>query len=142
VPHLKAIDLVTGAAKAAKCTFCQDRTGGPFCAESCPTEALTLGKRKGLLDQAKSRVSQLQTEGYDRAMLYGESEAGGLHRLSILLDEPSVYGLPVDPQAPIAFSSIWQKVIQPLGEIAVGVTALGLVIDWLVARANIKVEEA
>jgi hypothetical protein len=95
-----------------------------------------------LLDQAKSRVSELQVEGYDKAMLYGESEAGGLHRLSILLDEPSVYGLPVAPEGQISFSNIWQKVIQPLGQIAVGVTALGLVIDWLVARANIKVEEA
>jgi formate dehydrogenase iron-sulfur subunit len=142
VPHLKEIDLVTGSAKAAKCTFCQDRAGGPFCAESCPTEALTLGKRKSLLDQAKSRVSELQIEGYDKAMLYGESEAGGLHRLSILLDEPSVYGLPVAPEGQISFSNVWQKVIQPLGQIAVGVTALGLVIDWLVARANIKVEEA
>jgi hypothetical protein len=58
-----------------------------------------------------------------------------------LLDEPSVYGLPVDPQAPITFSSIWQKVVQPLGEVAVGATALGLLINWLIARTKIKVEE-
>ena len=146
VPHLKDINLATGAAEAAKCTFCQDRIqagiGGPFCAESCPTEALVWGRRKDLLDQAKSRVSQLQAEGHAQAVLYGESEAGGLHRLSILLDEPSVYGLPTSPQGPISFSNVWQKVIQPLGEIAVAATALGLVINWLVARANIKVEEA
>jgi hypothetical protein len=73
-------------------------------------------------------------------MLYGEHEAGGLHRLSILLDEPSAYGLPTDPQEPITFSSIWQEIIQPLGEIAVGAMALGLLANFLVARTQIKAE--
>lgn len=144
VPHLKHVNLVTGEAKAAKCTFCQDKvragTGGPSCAEACPTGALTWGKRETLLDEAKIGVSQLKTEGHSGAMLYGESEAGGLHRLSILLDEPSAYDLPVDPQGPITFSRIWQKIIQPLGGIAVGATALGLLINFLVARTQIKAE--
>ena len=145
VPHLKDVSLVTGEATAAKCTFCQDKvragTGGPSCAEACPTGALIWGSRQTLLEGAKARVSDLKAQGHSKAMLYGEGEAGGLHRLSILLDEPSVYGLPVDPQAPITFSSIWQKVIQPLGEVAVGATALGVVINWLIARTKIKAEE-
>ena len=145
VPHLKDVDLMTGRAKAAKCTFCQDKvragTGGPSCAEACPTGALTWGRREELLSEAKARVSELKTAGHSGAMLYGESEAGGLHRLSILLDDPLAYGLPVDPQGPITFSSIWQKIIQPLGEIAVGATALGLLLNFLVARRQIKVEE-
>jgi hypothetical protein len=74
-------------------------------------------------------------------MLYGESEAGGLHRLSILLDDPLAYGLPADPQGPITFSNIWQNIIQPLGEIAIGATAAGLLVNWVVARRQIKVEE-
>ena len=145
VPHLGDVNLITGQAKAAKCTFCQDRMqtgiGGPFCAESCPTEALIWGRRETLLKEARARVPDLKAEGYGKARLYGESEAGGLHRLSILLDEPSAYGLPVDPQVPITFSSIWQKIIQPLGGIAVGATVLGLLANFLVARRIIKVEE-
>jgi formate dehydrogenase iron-sulfur subunit len=144
VPHLKDVNLVTGEAKAAKCTFCQDKvrsgTGGPSCAEACPTGALTWGTRGTLLDEAKARVSDLKATGHSGAMLYGASEAGGLHRLSILLDESPAYGLPVDPQDPITFSSIWQRIIQPLGEIAVGATALGLLANFLVARTKIKVE--
>jgi formate dehydrogenase iron-sulfur subunit len=146
VPHLRDVNLITGQAKAAKCTFCQEKVragiGGPSCAEACPTGALTWGRRGTLLEEAKARVSELKAEGYGEARLYGESEAGGLHRLSILLDDLPAYGLPVDPQGPISFSVIWQRIIQPLGGVAVGATALGLVIDWLVARKQIKVEEA
>lgn len=145
VPHLGGEDLITGEATAAKCTFCQDRIregiGGPFCAEQCPTEALIWGNRADLLEQARVRVDDLKGQGFDGARLYGEHEAGGLHRLSILLDAPSVYNLPVDPRAPIAFSDVWQRVIQPLGGIAVGATGLGLIVNWLVARTQIKVEE-
>jgi formate dehydrogenase iron-sulfur subunit len=145
VPHLGEVNLVTGEATAAKCTFCQDRIhegiGGPFCAERCPTEALLWGNREELLDQARARVSDLRGQGLAEARLYGETQAGGLHRLSILLDKPSVYDLPSDPTGPVAFSGVWQRVIQPLGGIAVGATTLGLVINWLVARTQIKAEE-
>ncbi len=145
VPHLSNFNLVTTDAKVAKCTFCQDKiqagTGGPSCAEACPTGALVWGRRGDLLDKAKARVSELISEGHSEVRLYGENEAGGLHRLSILLDDPSAYDLPVDPQAPITFASIWQSIIQPLGEIAVGATALGLLVNFLVARRLIKVEE-
>jgi hypothetical protein len=96
--------------------------------------------RKNQLEVAKNRVAQLKAEGHSGAMLYGESEAGGLHRLSILLEKPSAYSLPIDPQGPITLSSIWQRIIQPLGEIAVGAAALGLVINFLVARTQIKAE--
>ena len=86
-------------------------------------------------------IAQLKADGHSKAMLYGESEAGGLHRLSILLDKPSVYGLPSDPQGPITFSSIWQKIIQPLGEIALGATILGVIGAFFITRRNIRMEE-
>jgi formate dehydrogenase iron-sulfur subunit len=146
VPHLGAINTLTGKAQAAKCTFCQDRVragyGGPSCAEACPTGALTWGSRGTLVSQARARVAALQAQGHDQARLYGLTQAGGLHRLSILLDEPGVYGLPDDPEPPIAFSRVWQRVIQPLGGVAVGATGVGLVVNWLVARTQIKAEEA
>jgi formate dehydrogenase iron-sulfur subunit len=146
VPRLGATNTVTGEAQAAKCTFCQDKVragyGGPSCAEACPTGALTWGKRDMLLRNARDRVASLQDEGHGEATLYGAKEAGGLHRLSVLLDDPATYGLPDDPAAPIALSAVWQRMIQPLGGVALGATGLGLVITWLVARTKIKVEEA
>jgi formate dehydrogenase iron-sulfur subunit len=146
VPHLGGTNTLTGEAQAAKCNFCQDRVragyGGPSCVEACPTGALTWGRRDVLLAEARNRVAHLQAEGDGQARLYGAKEAGGLHRLSVLLDEPAAYGLPDDPEAPIALSAVWQRVIQPLGGVAVGATGLGLVINWLVARTHIKAEEA
>ncbi len=145
VPHLGGVNLATGRAKTAKCTFCQDRVwagiGGPFCVEHCPTRALGWGKRKALLAQAKARVSDLKAQGFGGAMLYGEGEAGGLHRLSVLLDGPSAYGLPVDPQGSISFAGAWKKIVQPLGEAVLGATVLGLAAVFFIVRHNIRMEE-
>jgi formate dehydrogenase iron-sulfur subunit len=143
VPHLRDVNLITGQAKVAKCTFCQDKVragiGGPSCAEACPTGALTWGRRGTLLDEARARVSELKTDGYSEARLYGENEAGGLHRLSIILDEPSQYNLPEAPPGTIA--SVWQKIIQPLGEVAFGAAILGVIGAFFVSRRNISMEE-
>jgi formate dehydrogenase iron-sulfur subunit len=146
VPDLKDVNLITGEAKVGKCIFCcqnqpQEGVGRVACVEACPTGALTLGWREDQLEVARDRVAQLKADGHSKAMLYGESEAGGLHRLSILLDEPSAYGLPVDPQGPIALSRVWQKIIQPLGEIALGATILGVIGAFFVTRRNIRMEE-
>jgi formate dehydrogenase iron-sulfur subunit len=146
VPDLKDVNLVTGEAKVGKCIFCcqnqpQEGIGRVACVEACPTGALTLGWREDQLEVARDRIAQLKTDGHSGAMLYGESEAGGLHRLSILLDEPSAYGLPADPQGPITFSSVWQKIIQPLGEAALGATILGVIGAFFVTRRNIRMEE-
>ena len=145
VPHLGDVNLVTGTAQAAKCTFCQEKVwsgeGGPSCAEACPTGALTWADRQTLVSEAQARVSELMDEGRRGARIYGLKEAGGLHRISILLDHPAAYGLPTDPDGPFVFSAMWQRVIQPLGGVAVGATGLGLVLNWLVARTQIKAEE-
>jgi len=143
VPHLRTENLLTGSAKAFKCTFCEDRVwgglGGPFCAETCPTGALVWGQRGDLLDTAKGRVSGLQQQGMTSARLYGETEAGGLHRLSIMFDEPGQYNLPSDPQSP-GTARAWQKIIQPLGEVVFGATIVAALGAFLVARRNVRME--
>jgi formate dehydrogenase iron-sulfur subunit len=145
IVRLDQINLATGAARAAKCTFCQEKveagSGGPSCAEACPTGALSWGRRDALIEEAEARVAELKAERYGGAMLYGVNEVGGLHRLSVLLDVPPAYGLPIAPETPVAFAAVWQRVIQPFGGVAVGATGLGLAINWLVARSRIKVEE-
>jgi formate dehydrogenase iron-sulfur subunit len=154
IPQLGEVDLITGKARAAKCTFCQDKTralsdqsscacpeGGPSCAEACPTGALTWGERGALLAEAKTRVSELKTEGYGDALLYGEHEAGGLHRLSILLDQPSAYGLPEDPGAQFFLARIYRKIIQPAGFAVFGAALVGAVAAFGLARRHIHMEE-
>jgi formate dehydrogenase iron-sulfur subunit len=145
IPQLGEVSLLTGQAVAAKCTFCQDKveagTGGPSCAEACPTGALTWGERGTLLAQAKTRVAELQSGEHKGARLYGEHEAGGLHRLSILLDEPSAYGLPQDPGGQFILARLYRKVIQPAGFAIFGVALAGVATAYGLARRNIRMEE-
>jgi hypothetical protein len=74
-------------------------------------------------------------------LLYGEHEAGGLHRLSILLDEPSAYGLPEDPGGQFVLARLYRKVIQPAGFAIFGAALLGIVTAYGLARRNIHMEE-
>jgi formate dehydrogenase iron-sulfur subunit len=145
IPHLGEVNLITGEARAAKCTFCQDNicdcAGGPSCAEACPTGALTWGERGTLLTEAKSRVSALKSGGYSGALLYGEVEAGGLHRLSILLDQPSAYGLPDDPGESFFLARLYRNIIQPAGLAIFGAALLGVGAAFALARRNIHMEE-
>jgi formate dehydrogenase iron-sulfur subunit len=145
IPHLGDVNLITGEARAAKCTFCQDKieagTGGPSCAEACPTGALTWGERGTLLAEAKTRVAELKTEGHSGALLYGEHEAGGLHRMSILLDAPSAYGLPDDPGGQFVLARLYRKIIQPAGFAVFGAAFVGVVAAFALARRNIHMEE-
>jgi formate dehydrogenase iron-sulfur subunit len=145
-PHLKDVNLVTGEAQAGKCIFCcqnqpQEGVGRVACVEACPTGALRLDWRQKLVDEAKIRVSELKAAGHSRAMLYGEKEAGGLHRLSVLLDEPSAYGLLDDPQVPITLSYVWQKILQPVGSIAFGATLVSSAAAYLITRRTVHMEE-
>ncbi|MGC9334814.1 MAG: 4Fe-4S dicluster domain-containing protein [Anaerolineae bacterium] len=155
IPQLGEVNLLTGQAVASKCTFCQDKFfaadsgvpcadaggGGPSCAEACPTGALIWGDRRTLVARAKGRVSELKDGDHKDAMLYGEHEAGGLHRLSILLDEPSAYGLPEDPGGQFFLARIYRKIIQPAGFAIFGVALAGVTAAYGLARRNIHMEE-
>jgi formate dehydrogenase iron-sulfur subunit len=145
IPQLGEVNLITGEAQATKCTFCQDKieagSGGPSCAEACPTGALTWGERATLVAEAKKRVSELQAGGHSAARLYGEHEAGGLHRLSILLDEPPAYGLPEEPGGQFILARLYRKIMQPAGIAIFGVALVGVVSAFGLARRNIHMEE-
>ena len=58
----------------------------------------------------------------------------------VLDDSPEVYGLPVAPEVPAA-AIAWKDVIQPAGWAVGGVAILGLGLNYLVARANVKKEK-
>jgi len=139
-------NIITGIAKMDKCTFCTtqglDRVAEgwePACVKTCPTGALKYGDRNDLVAEGKKRVQTLQAAGWTNANLYGENELGGLHVLYVLDDFPAIYGLPVSPQISAA-TLAWKDVIQPVGWAVGGLAIVGLGMNWLVARANIKKE--
>ena len=64
--------------RIVKCTMCHERVkqgGIPACAEACPVEAITFGKREDLVKLAKARISRHPDRYIDH--LYGEHEVGG-----------------------------------------------------------------
>lgn len=80
-----------------KCFMCYERIKDglvPACAEACPVEAITFGKRKDLLKLAKLRVWEDPDKYIDH--VYGEHEAGGTGWLYISGVPFSELGLPGD----------------------------------------------
>jgi formate dehydrogenase iron-sulfur subunit len=93
---------------AHKCTLCFDRQADgltPACAKSCPTESIQFGPIEELRERAGKRVEQLHRRGETGAYLYGDQASANYSALGaffLLLDKPSVYGLPDNPQTPQA----------------------------------------
>jgi formate dehydrogenase iron-sulfur subunit len=129
----KVPTLVDG--RVSKCVACLDLVQEgkqPWCVQTCPSQAIAFGERDKLLVDAKARVAALKTR-HVNAQVYGETQLGGLGLLMTLLDKPSVFGLPENPQ-PAAELDVWQKTVQPasIGISALSVVAAGLA--FVVAR--------
>ncbi len=143
IPQLDVVNPLTGEAKSNKCTFCVQRTangGATACSLACPFGAIHYGDRDELIALGKERVEALKAQGVSKARLYGEHELGGLHVLYVLEEEPEVYDLPSDPKYP-AMVTLWQKLLQPVGQVAFGATIVGALAAFFVARRNVKMEE-
>lgn len=70
--------------RVRKCTLCHSRISKgllPGCVESCPTEALSFGKRENLLKIARERIRKHPDQYVDH--IYGEKEMGGTSWLYI-----------------------------------------------------------
>lgn len=143
IPQLDVVNPLTGEAKSNKCTFCVQRTangGATACSLACPFGAIHYGDRDKLIALGKERVAALKARGVDKAMLYGEHELGGLHVLYVLEEEPEVYGLPSNPKYP-AMVTLWQKLLQPVGQVAFGATAVGILAAFLAIRRRVEMEK-
>jgi formate dehydrogenase iron-sulfur subunit len=83
-----------------KCTLCNDRIHnglGTACAKACPTGSIFFGEVSELKTMADARLAQLKASGEKKANIYGYMEAKGLKVFYLLMDKPSVYGLPENP---------------------------------------------
>ena len=144
VPQLEVLNHLTGEAKSSKCVFCQDRTINglkPACVKTCPAGALGWGARDEMLANANARVEELKAgSGFSQANVYGATELGGLGRIYVLTAPPSAYDLPAEPKYPV-MSTLWQKVLQPAGQIAFAATVVGAIAAFFIARRNVHMEE-
>ena len=91
---------------AHKCTLCFDRQRDglvPACAKACHTASIQFGPVDELLERAQSRVEELHRRGESDAYLYGDRPGptySSLNSFYLLVDRPSVYGLPETPVNP------------------------------------------
>jgi formate dehydrogenase iron-sulfur subunit len=89
-----------------KCTLCYDRQKDglvPACAKACPTASIQFGPVEELRERARARVEELHRRGVKGAHLYGDTPTetySGLNSFYLLVDRPSVYGLPEKPFNP------------------------------------------
>jgi Fe-S-cluster-containing dehydrogenase component len=77
IPAYEYHDPITP--RVMKCTFCYERVQSdnklPGCAEVCPVEAITFGRRSDLLKVAHARIKKNPGKYIDH--VYGEKEVGG-----------------------------------------------------------------
>jgi ferredoxin len=106
-----------------KCTFCFERIskegGLPGCAEICPTEAITFGRRRTLLKVAKDRISDNPARYLDR--IYGENEVGGtswMYITAVPFEKLGFIDVPNEPTPKLAetiqhtlFSYLWSPIV-------------------------------
>jgi formate dehydrogenase iron-sulfur subunit len=91
---------------AHKCTLCFDRQRDglvPACAKACPTASIQFGPIDELRERARQRVEELHERGVVDAYLYGDAPGetySELNSFYLLVDRPSVYGLPETPVNP------------------------------------------
>lgn len=152
------IEFNKNTGRVNKCILCQDRLEegmGTACAKACPTSSLTYGRVDDLKAMAAARVRALHARGQTSAYVYGwdlgnsgvitagpnkgqavrDTEVvGGLNVFYLLLDQPTVYGLPSAPQLP-------QRNMAPSAGVAL-ISAAVLGVTGLAAFRRRRMEQA
>jgi formate dehydrogenase iron-sulfur subunit len=131
--------------KAYKCTLCSDRVSvglEPACAKACPTQAISFGTKKDMVEFAQTRITDLNERGYDKAGLYDPPGVDGTHVMYVLqhADRPELYAdLPKDPKiSPLV--EAWKGATKPVALIGLGLTALFGFLHYVSTGPN-EVEE-
>ena len=109
-----------------KCTLCNDRIHnglGTACAKACPTGSIRFGELSELKVIANKRLAHLRALGEIKHNIYGYTEAKGLSVFYLLMDKPSVYGLPENPVVPQKPKSL-QPISGPLDVLTAGLATI------------------
>jgi formate dehydrogenase iron-sulfur subunit len=124
------IERREGDGRAFKCTLCYDRQKGglePACSMACPTKSIQFGPLDELRRRALAREEELHARGVPEARLYGADPQDGVDGFGaffLLLDEPSVYGLPNRPRTPTKdLRGTWGAALAAAGALAAGLAA-------------------
>ena len=120
IPAYEYHDPITP--RVMKCTFCHERIakdgGRPGCAEICPVEAITFGKRSTLLEVAQKRIRDNPAKYIDQ--IYGENEVGGtswMYISGVPFEKLGFIDVPSEPTPRLAekiqhslFSYLWSPI--------------------------------
>ncbi|SMC96234.1 Fe-S-cluster-containing dehydrogenase component [Desulfocicer vacuolatum DSM 3385] len=121
IPAYEYHDPVTP--RVMKCTFCFERiskeNGLPGCAQICPVEAITFGRRDTVMALAKQRLKD--NPGKYVNHIYGEKEVGGTSWIYISSEPFEDLGFPSLPDRPTPklaetiqhglFSYLWSPIL-------------------------------
>jgi formate dehydrogenase iron-sulfur subunit len=121
IPAYEYHDPITP--RVMKCTFCYERVEVekklPGCAEICPVEALTFGRRSDLIAIAHQRIKTNPGRYIDH--LYGEKEVGGtswMYLSGVPFEKLGFNRLPEEPMPKLAetiqhslFSYLWSPIV-------------------------------
>jgi formate dehydrogenase beta subunit len=126
--------------KVYKCTLCVDRVSvglEPACIKACPTNCLSFGSKEQMVQKANARAAQLKAAGFKEAAVYDPPGVGGTGVVTVLAygNMPEQYGLPADPQVPLAVV-LWKYPLHWLGTLAIVAGVIGTALHYL--RYGIK----
>ncbi|HOO45081.1 MAG TPA: 4Fe-4S dicluster domain-containing protein [Deltaproteobacteria bacterium] len=117
--------------KIYKCDLCLNRLKEnqiPACVLSCPTGALSIGKREEMIEKAYKRVEELDGKAY----VYGDKFVKGTHVIYVLQKDAKVYDeLPVNPRIP-ASVVLWKNLFKPFTLIGMGAVAGMAALHYLI----------
>jgi Fe-S-cluster-containing dehydrogenase component len=127
-----------------KCELCRHRAKdgkGPACAEVCPRDAVTSGKRGALLAEARRRIAE-RPAAY-QPKIYGETDGGGTNVLYLSPVSFETLGLPAlgTEPAPALSETVQGGIYQGFAAPIVLLGALSFV-TWKNSRSERKEDES